>query len=69
MIPDFKTYINESIWSDIQKRSSGESVRKEDEVDLLDGVDLFNYLTKKYKECRKTIYFTKIFIKKMKRKK
>ena len=32
MIPDFKTYIKESIWSDIQDRSSGETVRKEDEV-------------------------------------
>ncbi len=31
MIPDFKTYIKESIWSDIQDRSSGETVRKEDE--------------------------------------
>ena len=31
MIPDFKTYIKESIWSDIQDRSSGEIIRKEDE--------------------------------------
>ncbi len=31
MIPDFKTFIKESIWSDIQDRSSGEVVRKEDE--------------------------------------
>ena len=31
MIPDFKTYIKESVWSDIHKRSNGESVRKEDE--------------------------------------
>jgi hypothetical protein len=31
MIPDFKTYIKESIWSDIQDRSTGEVVRKEDE--------------------------------------
>ena len=31
MIPDFKTYIKESIWSDIQDRSSGETVRKEDD--------------------------------------
>ena len=32
MIPDFKTYIGESVWSDIHKRSNGESVRKEDEI-------------------------------------
>ena len=30
MIPDFKTYINESIWSDMQDRSSGQEIRKED---------------------------------------
>ena len=30
MIPDFKTYITESIWSDIQDRSMGKTVRKED---------------------------------------
>ena len=31
MIPDFKTFISESIWSDMQDRSAGEIVRKEDE--------------------------------------
>jgi hypothetical protein len=31
MIPDFKTYIGESVWTDMQKRSSGETIRKEDE--------------------------------------
>ena len=31
MIPDFKTFIKESIWSDMQDRSAGEIVRKEDE--------------------------------------
>ena len=28
MIPDFKTYITESIWSDIQDRSMGKTVKK-----------------------------------------
>ena len=32
MIPDFKTFIKESIWSDMQDRSSGEIVRQEDEI-------------------------------------
>ena len=32
MIPDFKTYIKESIWSDIQDRSSGNMTRKEDAI-------------------------------------
>ena len=30
MIPDFKTYISESIWADIYDRSTGETERKED---------------------------------------
>ena len=32
MIPDFKTFIKESIWSDIQDRSSGETIREEDMI-------------------------------------
>ena len=31
MIPDFKTFIKESIWSDMQDRSSGDTIRKEDD--------------------------------------
>ena len=32
MIPDFKTFIKESIWSDMQDRSSGDTVRQEDMI-------------------------------------
>ena len=32
MIPDFKTFIKESIWSDMQDRSAGETVREEDMI-------------------------------------
>ena len=32
MIPDFKTYIRESIWGDIHRRNSGEMVRQEDGI-------------------------------------
>ena len=32
MIPDFKTFIKESIWSDIQDRSAGDTVREEDMI-------------------------------------
>ena len=41
MIPDFKTFIKESIWSDIQDRSAGETIRKEDIALklVIDGVD------------------------------
>ena len=31
MIPDFKTYIGESVWADMHRRSTGEDVRKEDD--------------------------------------
>ena len=49
MIPDFKTYITESIWSDIQDRSMGKTVRKEDSVDHLDINELCEYLKTIYK--------------------
>jgi hypothetical protein len=55
MIPDFKTYIKESIWSDLQDRSSGEIVRKEDDVDRLGYEDFFVYLTEHYKPKSKKI--------------
>ena len=49
MIPDFKTYITESIWSDIQDRSMGKTVRKEDDIDLLDINEFCEYLKTIYK--------------------
>ena len=49
MIPDFKTYITESIWSDIQDRSMGKTVRKEDDINLLDIDELCEYLKTIYK--------------------
>ncbi len=55
MIPDFKTYIKESIWSDLQDRSSGEIVRKEDDVDRLGYEDFFVYLTEHYQPKSKKI--------------
>jgi hypothetical protein len=48
MIPDFKTYIKESIWSDIQDRSAGETIRKEDDVDLMDADAFLQYLKDHY---------------------
>ena len=41
--------ITESIWSDIQDRSSGETIRKEDDVNLLDPDDFIAYIRKNYK--------------------
>ena len=37
--------LSESIWSDMQDRSAGETVRKEDDIDNLDYVEFFTYLT------------------------
>ena len=56
MIPDFKTFISERIWSDMQDRSSGEVVRKEDDIDHLDYEEFFVYLTKHYQpKSKKTL--------------
>ena len=40
--------INESLWSDIQDRNSGEVVRKEDDVDLMGVEEFADYLTNHY---------------------
>ena len=55
MIPDFKTYIKESIWSDIQDRSAGETVRKEDDVDNLDMDEFYDYLNDHYEALENTV--------------
>ena len=45
MIPDFKTFIKESIWSDMQDRSTGETVREEDKfVNQMDYDEFFKYI-------------------------
>ena len=41
--------ITESIWSDIQDRSSGDTVRKEDDINLLDRDGFYNYIMEHYK--------------------
>ena len=41
--------LSESIWSDIQDRSSGETIRKEDDINLLDMEGLYDYLIHHYK--------------------
>jgi len=38
----------ESIWSDMQDRSAGETIRKEDDIDLLDETGLVKYMEKVY---------------------
>ena len=48
MIPNFKTYINETYWSDMNKRAQGTRVRKEDNVNLMDAWQFNDYLGKIY---------------------
>ena len=48
MIPDFKTFIKESIWSDIQDRSMGKTVREEDKITTNE--DLQKKIQELYKE-------------------
>ena len=40
--------ITESIWSDMQDRSSGDVVRREDDVNLMSGEDFCDYLNDNY---------------------
>ena len=40
--------LSESIWSDMQDRSAGETVRKEDDISLLDNEGLYDYIKSKY---------------------
>ena len=40
--------LSESIWSDMQDRSAGDSVRKEDDISLLDNEELYDYIKSKY---------------------
>ena len=51
--------ITESIWSDIQDRSSGETVRKEDDVDLLDAQEFVEYIRDIYKNVDTKFYIFK----------
>ena len=43
-----KNYINESTWGDIRNRVSGDAVRKEDDINIMDKESFFNYLCKNY---------------------
>ena len=45
-----KKHINESIWSDMQDRSAGDTIRKEDDINLLDRDGLFDYIYDLYKQ-------------------
>ena len=40
--------LSESLWSEIQDRSCGKTVRKEDDISLLDNEGLYDYIKSKY---------------------
>lgn len=50
MIPDFKTYIKESVWNDIRKRGNGTDVKKEDEIEHLDRDGMYDYIYTIYEQ-------------------
>lgn len=50
-VKSFKEFIDESIWTDIQSRSAGDTVRKEDDVNFLDIDGFIEYLKNTYKVC------------------
>lgn len=52
MIPDFKTYIRESFWGDVHRRSRGDEVRKEDDINLFDKERFGEYLSDLYSSIR-----------------
>ena len=52
--------LSESIWSDMQDRSAGDTVRKEDDVNLLDSDGLYDYINKHYKRRTPFAFITNI---------
>ena len=49
MIPNFKTYLEESVWGDLRKKSLGQEVREENNIDNLNRKGFYEYLTQRYK--------------------
>ena len=53
MIPDFKTYLKESVWMDIHRRSNGDQERKEENLNYMDCNDLYNYILQNYETVKR----------------
>ena len=62
--------LSESIWSDIQDRSAGETIRKEDDIDLLDFEGFYKHIENRYKNygmyASSDIKFTNVGIERVK---
>lgn len=61
MIPDFNTYIKESVWGDIRKRADGKELRREDDVDLMDQDRLWYYLRDNLYKTTSSVYDIRFF--------
>ena len=48
MIPKFKTYLNESVWSDIRKKSLGQEERIENSIDSMTIQEFYHYWKDRY---------------------
>lgn len=51
MVKKFSEFINESIWADMNRRSQGNQVRKEDDVNNLNMQQFVDYLQNNYELC------------------
>ena len=59
MIPDFKTYVRESVWNDIRKQSAGRQMRTEDDINGLNEDEFLIYLQEHY-QVKNTQYDMRI---------
>ena len=60
MIPDFKTYIGESVWNDIRRQSAGRQGRIEDDMSFVNDMnkdELYGFLFHRYTVKPKYKYF------------
>ena len=48
MIPDFKTFLNESLWADVQSQAAGDTIKKEDDINRMDVLGLDEYTSSRY---------------------
>lgn len=57
MIPNFKTYIGESVWGDIRKRGNGSEIKREDNIDNMVFAEFFQYIKDNYEVCDPNDFF------------
>ena len=63
MIPDFKTYIKESIWSDMQERGTGDIIKTEDitSINNMNKDQFYDFLCDRYKQISGENWFIGCF--------